>query len=36
MDHDLIIDPPDEDEDETIEIDMDGHDLAPDLRDEDD
>lgn len=29
----LIIDPPDEDEDETIEVDMDGHDLEPDLRD---
>lgn len=29
----LIIDPPDDDEDETIEVDMDGHDLAPDLRD---
>ena len=36
MDPDLIIDPPDADEDENIEIDMDGHDLAPDLRDEDD
>ena len=36
MDPDLIIDPPDEDEDENIEIDMDGHDLAPGLRDEDD
>lgn len=29
----LVIDPPDDDEDVTIEVDMDGHDLAPDLRD---
>lgn len=29
----FAIDPPDDDEDETIEVDMDGHDLAPDLRD---
>lgn len=29
----FIIDPPDDDEDETIEVDMDGHDLEPDLRD---
>lgn len=29
----LVIDPPDYDEDETIEVDMDGHDLEPDLRD---
>ena len=29
----FIIDPPDEDEDETIEADMDGHDLEPDMRD---
>lgn len=29
----VVIDPPDDDEDETIEVDMDGHDLAPDLRD---
>lgn len=29
----LAIDPPDDDEDEAIEVDMDGHDLAPDLRD---
>lgn len=28
----FIIDPLDEDEDETIEVDMDGHDLEPDLR----
>lgn len=28
----FIIDPPDDDEDETIEVDMEGHDLAPDLR----
>lgn len=28
----FVIDPPDEDEDETIEVDMDGHDLEPDLR----
>ena len=29
----FVIDPPDADEDETIEVDMDGHDLEPDLRD---
>lgn len=29
----LVIDPPDEDEDETIEIELEGHDLEPDLRD---
>lgn len=29
----FVIDPPDDDEDETIEVDMDGHDLEPDLRD---
>ena len=29
----LVIDPPDDDEDEAIEVDMDGHDLEPDLRD---
>lgn len=28
----FIIDPPDADEDEAIEVDMDGHDLEPDLR----
>ena len=28
----LVIDPPDADEDEAIEVDMDGHDLEPDLR----
>ena len=28
----FVIDPPDDDEDETIEVDMDGHDLEPDLR----
>lgn len=28
----LVIDQPDADEDETIEVDMDGHDLEPDLR----
>lgn len=28
----FAIDPPDADEDETIEVDMDGHDLEPDLR----
>lgn len=28
----FIIDPPDDDEDETIEVDMDGHDLDPDMR----
>ena len=27
-----VIDPPDADEDEAIEVDMDGHDLEPDLR----
>lgn len=29
----FVIDPPDEDEDETIEIELEGHDLEPDLRD---
>lgn len=29
----FAIDPPDDDEDEAIEVDMDGHDLEPDLRD---
>ena len=28
----FAIDPLDEDEDEAIEVDMDGHDLEPDLR----
>lgn len=28
----FVIDPPDEDEDETIEIEIEGHDLEPDLR----
>ena len=28
----FTIDPPDDDEDETIEVDIDGHDLEPDLR----
>ena len=28
----LVIDPPDDDEDEAIEVDMSGHDLEPDLR----
>ena len=28
----LTIDPPDADEDETIEIEIEGHDLEPDLR----
>lgn len=28
----FIIDPPDEDEDEIIEIELEGHDLEPDLR----
>ena len=28
----FAIDPPDDDEGETIEVDMEGHDLAPDLR----
>ena len=28
----LVIDPPDDDEDEAIEVEIDGHDLEPDLR----
>lgn len=28
----FVIDPPDADEDETIEIEIEGHDLEPDLR----
>ena len=28
----FVIDPPDDDEDETIEIEIEGHDLEPDLR----
>lgn len=28
----LVIDPPDDDEDEAIEVEISGHDLAPDLR----
>ena len=28
----FIVDPPDDDEDETIEIEIEGHDLEPDLR----
>lgn len=29
----FAIDPPDDDEDEAIEVEISGHDLAPDLRD---
>ena len=28
----FVIDPPDDDEDEAIEIEIEGHDLEPDLR----
>ena len=28
----FVIDPPDDDEDETIEVEIEGHDLEPDLR----
>lgn len=35
-DDDLIVDEPDEGEDLTVEIECEGHDLEPDMRDEED